>query len=133
LSPQGEGAFGRAKRENLLVEGAQPNRAVQPTIQIDLDLPIAQPAAVLGLNFQGEIVPNSFPWSQRLVLQVNIASTPAFGLGHLHIYSTPLQRQLTQVMPIAPKILPLMASAPTAIDAALFALDPPPAHVPLTA
>jgi len=27
---RGKGAFGRAKRENLLVEGAQPNRAVQP-------------------------------------------------------------------------------------------------------
>jgi hypothetical protein len=35
-------------------------------------------------------------------------------------------------MPIAPKILALMTSAPAAIDAGLFALDPPPAHVPLT-
>jgi hypothetical protein len=61
LPQQGEAAFGRAKRKNLLVETAQPNRAVQPAIQIDFDLPIAQPAAVLGLDFQAEIVPNLFP------------------------------------------------------------------------
>jgi hypothetical protein len=108
---RGEGAFERAKRKNLLVETVQLNRAVQPAIQIDFDLPIAQPAAVLGLDFQAEIVPNLFPGAQRLKHQVNIPSTPAFGLGHLQVDATSLQGQLMQVMTIAPKILMLMAAA----------------------
>jgi hypothetical protein len=89
----------------------QPDRAVQPLIQIHLDLPVTQPIAIFGLDFQLEILPDALPGLQRVVYRTNIPTTLALYLGDLDIDTPQLHRLLVVGVPVAWKILELMAAA----------------------
>ena len=123
---QRKAAYLRSKHKHPLIERAQPNRTPQPLVQVGFDLPIAQPAPILGLNFQPQIIPNPLAGTNGLELQAHITTTSALGLRHVDVHRAPSDRQLAQVMPITLKIMALVTTTPAAIqdDQVLFLIFP---------
>jgi hypothetical protein len=84
-------------------------------IQIQFDLPITQSTPVLGLHFQVDIVPDALSGRQGLIVHLYIAPAATFHLRQMNLHLTPTCHQVAQIVPVASKILALMAATSTAI------------------